>query len=161
VMTSRTIASLSPLHTLHVALLATTLATFFLGCSSSPKRDATDAREFPISLVRTEVLDVQVVRETTHIRATNTSPRSFQQPTTLWINRRFSRPIGAWAIGQTITLDLRDFRDNFGERFRAGGFFAAERPDNVVLAELETPSVSGSNDTAVLIGLVVAQGKAE
>jgi hypothetical protein len=126
-------------------------------CSSAPKRDYASAREFPDGLERSAVLDVQVKRDVTRISATNTSGRAFAEPTTMWINRRFSRSIGAWGVGETITLDLEQFRDNFGEQFRAGGFFSANRPDDVVLAELET----GSGDARELVGLIVVQGKAE
>jgi hypothetical protein len=103
------------------------------------------------------VLDVQVVRDVTQISSTNTSARAFAEPTTMWINRRFSRPIGAWGVGETLTIDLEQFRDNFGEQFRAGGFFSANRPDDVVLVELET----GEGDGRELVGLVVVKGKAE
>jgi hypothetical protein len=127
------------------------------GCDSAPKRDYAAAREFPSELKRSVVLDVQVVRDVTQISSTNTSARAFAEPTTMWINRRFSRPIGAWGVGETLTIDLEQFRDNFGEQFRAGGFFSANRPDDVVLVELET----GEGDGQELVGLVVVKGKAE
>jgi hypothetical protein len=127
------------------------------GCDSAPKRDYVAAREFPSELKRSVVLDVQVVRDVTQISSTNSSARAFAEPTTMWINRRFSRPIGAWGVGETLTIDLEQFRDNFGEQFRAGGFFSANRPDDVVLVELET----GEGDGRELVGLVVVKGKAE
>ena len=40
-------------------------------------------------------------------------------------------------IGQTRRFDLREFVNEYGERFRAGGFFATERPDDVVLVQIE------------------------
>jgi hypothetical protein len=137
--------------------LALALSLVVAGCSSAPTRDFSAAREFPDDLKRTAVLDVQVKRDVTRITTTNTSGRAFAEPTVIWINRRFSRSIGAWGVGETLTLDLDQFRDNFGEQFRAGGFFSANRPDDVVLVELET----GSGDARELIGLVVVQGKAE
>lgn len=128
-------------------------------CSSAQRRDFSQAREFPTNLVRGEVLDVQVSRDVTILRATNTSARAFASPSTMWINRRFSLPIGDWGVGQSITVKLDTFRDNFGEQFRAGGFFARERPDTVVLVELETPTPDATG--MQLIGLVVVRGKAE
>jgi len=108
-------------------------------------------RPFPQHLPQEEVLDIQVIRgpETT-ITLTNTTARSFG-PSTLWLNGRFGRPIEGFVPGETLTLDLYDFRDEFGEVFRGGGFFATKRPEQVVHAQLET-LVDGES---VLVGLVV------
>ena len=35
-------------------------------------------------------------------------------------------------------LPLRDFVNEFGERFEAGGFFATERPDPLLLVQYES-----------------------
>lgn len=108
-------------------------------------------RPFPAEIDQTEVVDVQVIRgpETT-ISMTNTTARDFG-PSTLWLNGRYGRPIDGFAPGQTIRLDLYDFRDQYGEKFRGGGFFATKQPEQLMHAQLET-IVDGESR---MIGLVV------
>jgi hypothetical protein len=110
------------------------------GCASwfaPPAATLRRERIYPVGLPRAGVLDVQVVREGTTIRSTNTSPRAFG-PSILWLNQRYALPIARWEPGQTLTMNLGDFRDEFGDAFRAGGFFASEPPEPVVLAEVQT-----------------------
>lgn len=108
-------------------------------------------RPFPVELAQGETLDIQVIRRPeTKITMTNTTARSYG-PATVWLNGRFNRPIDGFAVGQTLTLDLRDFRDQYGEQFRAGGFFATKAPDKVMHAQLET-IVDGDTQ---LLGLVM------
>jgi hypothetical protein len=85
---------------------------------------------------RGETLNVQVRRDTTHITLTNTSSRTLPAGR-VWLNMRFSRAIDATSPGQSLSLDLREFRDDLGDTFRAGGFFSSERPDPVVLVQWE------------------------
>ena len=79
---------------------------------------------------------IQLIRRGTSIQLTNTSATSFGTGT-IWLNGAFGHPIDGFSIGQTIKLSLHNFRNAFGERFRAGGFFATERPEPVVMAELQ------------------------
>ncbi len=97
-------------------------------------------------------LDIQVQREETKIALTNTSAIAFG-PSTLWVNASFSRPVKGLGIGQTLTLELSDFIDEHGNRFRAGGFFATRRPHDVVLVEIEDAE-------GVRYGLIVTRGEA-
>ncbi len=92
---------------------------------------------YPGEMMREETLDIQVFRRTQTIELTNTTARRFG-PGTLWLNARFARAIDGLDVGQTLVLPLAEFRDEFSERFRAGGFFATEKPYRLVLAELET-----------------------
>lgn len=130
--------------------LAAGLATGLGGCGSSPSK-VDYARPFPKELAQAGTLDIQVVRETTEIEFTNTTANSFG-PCTMWLNRRFSHPLDGLKIGQTIRLPLRDFRDEYSDHFRAGGFFASELPERLVQAHLEIPSGDGQ---AALLGLIV------
>jgi len=108
-------------------------------------------RPYPRELVQSEVIDVQVIRDPeTIISMTNTTSRTFG-PSTVWINGRFSRPIGGFEPGETVRMNLYDFRDEFGEKFRAGGFFATKNPDKVLHAQLETIE----DGETKLIGLIV------
>jgi hypothetical protein len=126
------------------------------GCNLLPTGLADESvgafdRPFPQQLVQEEVLDIQVIRgpETT-ITMTNTTARSFGM-STLWLNGRFSRPIEGFKPGQTLSLNLYDFRDEFGEEFRGGGFFATKHPEQLMHAQLET-FVDGE---IAMLGLVV------
>lgn len=126
------------------------------GCASAPTSLAGGPvgaydRPYPLELAQSEVIDVQVVRAPeTVITLTNSTPRAFGA-STLWINRRFSRPVNEFLSGQTLRLSLTEFRDEYGERFRAGGFFATKKPEPVVQAQLET-LVNGESR---MIGLIV------
>ena len=121
--------------------LATALAIF----------DGAYDRPFPVELGQSEVVDIQVLRgPETRITMTNTTARGFG-PSTVWLNGRFGRPIEGFAPGQTLTLDLYDFRDEFGEKFRGGGFFATKQPEQLMHAQLETLV----NGESAMIGLVV------
>lgn len=91
---------------------------------------------------------------------TNTTAMSFG-PSRLWLNRRFSCPIEEWKVGQTLDLHLSVFVDEFGEEFRPGGFFAAENPDKIVHAQIESPRLDLEADGPLdfsgisMFGLVV------
>lgn len=132
------------------------LGLLLTGCNALPTGLANEPvgsydRPYPFDLPQTETLDIQVIRgPETRLTMTNTTARSFG-PSTMWINGRFSRPIEGFAAGQTLTLDLYDFRDQYGETFRAGGFFATKAPDKVMHAQLET-LVDGESR---MIGLVM------
>lgn len=129
-----------PIAPLAAALVLATLA----GCRGGQNIDY--ARSMPPELRQGEVLNIQAFRNVTRLQLTNTTARSFEEGT-LWINQRFSRPIGRLDAGESVDLPLREFVDEFGDTFRAGGFFATRDPDTVVLAQLETGGV--------LYGLVV------
>ena len=63
----------------------------------------------------------------------------------------YSRHIEGMEPGQTLRFRLREFEDQHGQAFRAGGFFATREPERMVLAELETVEGAGP----VLLRLVV------
>lgn len=109
---------------------------------------------YPNALPRGSVAPVQVFREVTTLRMTNTTARTFG-PGRLWINQQHSAPVGAFNPGDTWELDLRDFTDEFGDVYRAGGFFAQRDPARVVLVEIET----GPPDNRELVGFVVVENR--
>ena len=118
-----------------------------------------DARVLPKNAVQSEVVNVQVFRRDTTLELTNTTARNFG-PGTLWLNGRFSRKIDGMAIGQTLVLNLREFEDEYGDPFRAGGFFAADPPERVVMTQYEADG-SASEGAPSLVGLITVQGLAE
>lgn len=128
----------------------------FGGCTSR-QRAPERAKFFP-ELPQARAIDIQVVRHSTRIEMTNTTARTFNQGT-LWLNRRFScelEPGNPWDVGETRSISLFEFVDEHGERFRAGGFFAAEAPDKLVQAQIETTSADGKPE---LLGLIVVEGE--
>lgn len=106
------------------------------GCSTAPDA-ALAGPKYPANKPQYMTLDIQVVRQPANIRLTNTTAFAFGR-SRLWVNRFYSREIEGLAVGQTIDLSLWDFRDQFGDEFRAGGFFATRRPQVVELVQLET-----------------------
>lgn len=124
-------------------------------CSSIEKVDY--ARPYPANALQTETLDIQAFRRDKTIQFTNTTARVLP-PGTLWLNARFSRPFPGAAVGENIELPLESFRDEFGDPFRPGGFFASEAPDRLVLAQLEGPPTA---DRTTMLGLIVVQGLPE
>jgi hypothetical protein len=82
-------------------------------------------------------LNVQVIRDGTRVRMTNTSSRAFG-PSRLWANRWYSYPLErGWGVGETLELSLEQFRDRYGQSFRAGGFFATETGESLVQMQIQ------------------------
>ena len=123
------------------------IATIWLGGCAGSAGPIVENERYPQHLRQTQTLDVQVFREGPKIWMTNTSARSFG-PVRMWVNEWYSRVLeDGFAIGQTLEMSLYDFEDVYGDSFRGGGFFATERPEKLVLAQLETEDG--------LLGLVV------
>ncbi len=131
------------------ALVMAALAMASLnGCSSAPS--AANARVYPVTLEKGPTLDIQVVRGETTLTLTNATARVFG-PCTLWINAYYSRPLDGLAVGQSVKFGLSELRNEHGESFRSGGFFATEKPERMVLAQLE--------HDGTLYGLIVVRGE--
>lgn len=132
------------------AVAVLSLAATMGGCSQGPNPSLAGPTYPERSQAKT--LDIQVVRNETEIRLTNTTARSYRS-SRLWINRWYSKPIERFDVGQTLKLSLWDFRDEYGEAFQAGGFFATRKPEKLVLAQLE----SGDE----MLGLIVVEAATE
>ena len=127
------------------------------GCQLfSEKTTAAAGPRYPDTLPKGEVFDVQVFRQSTTLSLTNTTTRDFG-PSVLWLNQRYSMPIDGLASAQTLELDLKAFVDEFGETYRAGGFFAQRVPAPVVLCQLETDE----GDGPVMHGFVVVENSVD
>lgn len=122
-------------------------------CTTAPGEHGSQPA-YPLSIEQYDTLNIQVTRDVTEISFTNTTARTFG-PSRLWLNGEYGRDLEPLEIGETITLDLRDFVNENGEPFRAGGFFAAEQPEVLVLAQLEV------DNPRRLLGLIVVDGDAD
>lgn len=130
------------------------------GCTSVAPVDY--ARPYPRELPAGQTVDVQVFRRATTLDFTNTTASPLG-PGTIWLNRRFSRPIKEpIGVGQSVAIPLGEFRDEFGDPFRAGGFWASDMPDALVLCQVEQAPASGAEaEKPVIVGLVTVQSFAE
>jgi len=108
------------------------------GCAFGAKRYGESGGAYPQTLDRLPAVDVQVLADPSGqtLSLTNATAEPLG-PGTLWLNAWYSREIDRIGIGETVRLPLGGFRDVYGEAVRTGGFFATERPETIVLAELE------------------------
>lgn len=125
------------------------------GCASHPPEPAPP---FPDTLTQLRTLDIQVRRDTRVITLTNTTASDLPAGR-MWLNKWFSLELpDGLPVAQTASFDLGEFVDEFGERFRAGGFFAINEPDDLVLAQYQTINDAGET---VMLGLIVVDGRVE
>ncbi len=125
------------------------------GCASHPPEPGP---QFPETLTQLRTLDIQVRRDTRVITLTNTTASNLPAGR-MWLNKWFSLEMSdGLPVAQTASFDLGEFVDEFGERFRAGGFFAINDPDDLVLAQYQTINDAGET---VMLGLIVVDGRVE
>lgn len=138
-----------------LALLGLPLLGAVTGCQLfNEKTTADPGPAYPETMPRGRSADIQVFREVTRLRLTNTTAEAFG-PGRLWLNQSFSTPVEALNPGDSWDLSLLDFVDEFGDVYRAGGFFAQRDPAAVVLVEIET----GQSDQRELVSFVVVENK--
>lgn len=122
-----------------LAFLCIWLAAHGLGCAPRTNDPALAARQYPFELHRAEVIDAQVFRRGTEIEIVNSTPHSYAG-FDVWINQRYVRHVQSLPAGESIRLSLWDFRDEYGDRFNAGGFFRTHPPTPVRLVQFQTAS---------------------
>ena len=139
-------------HIIAIVLLLFLIATLS-GCQLfSEKAQADPGPRYPDTMAKGPVLDVQVFRESTVLRFTNTTTHDFGS-SVVWLNQRYSQELSGLASGETVEMDLKLFVDDFGETYRAGGFFSQRIPAPVVLCQLQTML----NGEEQLVGFVVVE----
>lgn len=136
--------------TTHRSIAAVILAPLLLLAACSGPSKVEYARPYPLDKPQKQTADIQAQRFETELRITNTAARNLG-PGTVWVNEQWAHPLDGLEIGETVTLSLHDFVNEYSERFRAGGFFATERPDAVMQVQYET-------DGGDMIGMI-AVGK--
>ena len=130
------------------SVLGLGLGVALSGCASD--QVPFEVRPYPGGQGQLMLDEAQVQRSGIRLRVVNGSSQAIG-PGTMWVNQEFSHPVASIGAGATVELDLSEFRNEFGERFRAGGFWATERPKRLGLVQVEPPS------GGMLIGLVVIE----
>jgi hypothetical protein len=127
------------------------------GCATPPPTPVDYARPFPGGLPQRETLDIHAFQRATALEFTNTTARAYG-PSTVWVNRWYCAPIESIAVGETISIPLKQFRDAESFAFRGGGFFASREPDTITQAQLEIVRPDGTSE---LLGLIVIGAREE
>lgn len=133
--TPRSLVPTRPARSLCLLMAIGMVSAILTGCHSTPTPTGYE-RIYPEYPDRVETLDIQVFRQSKHVKLTNTTATAYG-PSVLWLNAWYSRPIDGLAVGETLRLPLKSFRDEHAYAFRGGGFFAVEKPERLALAELE------------------------
>lgn len=142
-------SNVNPARSLAGLLLMAVLGTGLGACQTAgTSRVESQFPVYPTQLNQSQALDIHALRDGTRVELTNSTSTAFG-PSRLWINRWYSREIDALAVGQTLDLSLSDFKDQYGEEFRAGGFFATRKPDRLVLLQIESNGAMYGVVTAV------------
>lgn len=118
-------------------MLATALLLLGANLTSCGVAARTPGDVYPAMKDRRGALDIQVRLEKRRLRFVNTTPRVLEAGR-IWLNGWYSAPVGDVPVGAAIEIPLTSFRDEHGERIRGGGFFAAEAPERITLAEYES-----------------------
>ncbi|RMH30120.1 MAG: hypothetical protein D6693_00900 [Planctomycetota bacterium] len=92
---------------------------------------------YPENAPRLDPLDIQLRVGSLAITFTNTTARVLPEGR-VWLNAWYSAPAGPVGVGETVSIPVSAFRDEHGEAIRGGGFFAAEAPEPIVLAQYAT-----------------------
>jgi hypothetical protein len=143
----------NPFATLSAGVLLGSLAVTCCGLlgACEAERQIVEREGYPRGVAQGPTLDIQVVRHATTLEMTNTTARTLG-PSTIWLNRWHSRPIGGLAPGENLSIPLKEFVDRYGEPFRGGGFWAIQRPDRLGVVEIQTAGPDGAD---TMLGLVV------
>jgi len=132
--------------------IALCAAALLLAACSRARVQSLDGRAYPGPVAQDTVLDVQLVQASQSVTFTNTTPRPLG-PGWLWINGWYSADLPEVGVGESIEVPLRDFRNEFGEAPRAGGFWAGRDATRVVHAQIET--ADPESGASRFLGLVV------
>jgi hypothetical protein len=119
-------------------LISAVAAASTAGCARKTYDPVWATRPYPDNLHTTKgVADMQVFRDDTDIQIVNTTATSYQH-VDLWVNQRYVAHVESLPAGQTVTLSLWDFKDEYGNLFYAGGFFRTYPATPVRLVEIQT-----------------------
>jgi hypothetical protein len=129
------------------ALLIICSAAPGVGCARTTYDPAWATRPYPHDLHTTNTVDMQVFRHESKIEIINSTAISYRD-FDVWVNQRYVSHVEALPAGESLTLSLWDFKDEYGNCFYAGGFFRTYPATPVRMVEIQR----GSDHN--LIGLV-------
>jgi len=131
-----------------LAVMGLTMA----GCTRRLNDPAWATQPYPDELHTTNIADMQVFRKGTNLHIVNSTAHSYSE-FDLWVNQRYVHHIGSLGAGQTVRVSLWDFKDEFGDRFYAGGFFRVREAQVVRLVQIQ------QDETQPLLGLVTIRAE--
>ncbi len=137
------------MSSLRVAMAAIGLSAALMqtACMSGGRlTEGTQPRPYPYDAPILRTLDVQVFRDGSKIELVNHTTQPLAD-FDLWLNERYVRRIEALPPGESVTVSLYEFLDEYQEPFRGGGLWSTKLPDPVVKAEVQ--------DSEGLVGLIV------
>jgi len=113
------------------------LLPLFLGACNHQNFDPAKANKpYPFELHTTNTVPIQVFRDGTSMEIVNSTDQHWEEAT-VWLNQQFSHPLPTLKAGARVVLDLKNFRDDIGQEFNAGGFFRLRQPSEVALVEIQ------------------------
>jgi hypothetical protein len=122
------------------------------GCARKTYDPAWATKPYPEQLHTTDTVDMQVFRNDTNIEIINSTASSYSD-FDMWINQRYVAHVESLPAGQSITLSLWDFRDVYGNKFNAGGFFRTIEATPLRMVEIQ------QRPDQKLIGLVTIRAE--
>jgi len=141
--------------TVRCAILSACLAAT-LACASSCARSLYQperaTRAYPFELHSTNTIDVQVFRDHEKLEIVNTTAHEFSE-FDVWINQRYVHRVPSLPAGESVTLSLWDFCDQWGGVFNAGGVWRTFEPTPVRMVEIQV------SETEPLIGLIAIRAE--
>lgn len=111
-------------------------AACFTGCNMPNYNPDLANRPYPFELHTANSIPVQVFRDGTSLEIVNSTDNGWDA-SIIWVNQQYAHDIDGLAPGEHVTLSLRNFRNDLGEQFNAGGIFRTRQPTPVRLVELQ------------------------
>ncbi len=122
-------------------------AALLVGCGAVLYDPALATRPYPEALVQERVVQIQAVPLATTVELVNATNIDYRN-VDIWINRRFVQHADALLAGETIALEIENFRDVWGQCPQPGGFWRTRQPTPLMLVQIQRDA------TSPLIGLV-------
>jgi len=133
-------------------ILALAASTTLAACARELYVPERATRPYPFELHSTDTVDMQVFRDHENIEIVNTTATTYTD-VDVWINQRYVRRVDAIHAGQSVTVSLWDFSDQWGGVFNAGGVWRTLEPTPVRLVELQT------SEDGPLVGLIAIRAE--
>lgn len=95
---------------------------------------------------------MQVFRDNEKIEIVNTTAKTYTD-IDIWLNQRYVRHLDLLPAGESVTLSLWDFCDQWGGVINAGGVWRTYTPTPVRMVEIQT------SDTEPMIGLIAIRAE--